>query len=398
MQEVEKFLLLNPDIQEEFELFNATLISETAETFVDKASLKKIPFHNTSVSSEYFQRLCVAHIEGVLPDEENAFLQKIVKGDPEKMKELQLFKRTKLFVSNELFNEKLLLKQGEIIHEITDYNFEEYCIACLEGWLDQVGLVSLNNFIVEHPEKKRVFDLYNKTMLIPDLSIVYPDKRKIKRFNLLSINAKKHISVISSAAAILVFGVMIYYVNTLDDKTKLSSHFTSESYMEKNQINEVNGTVEPVSLTEKIKQKKRSVLHDPFGFEKISSIQNEPAFISNSNNRLNIDPIQPIRITKIDCLPCNKMLEEKQLSVLAPEILTSTDTLENKNIETGINEFPKYSGNKNTMWELAQAGINGFNKISNAELKVEKSEKENKTKIAFNSKYFSFSTQLNNKN
>jgi len=47
-------------------------------------------------------------------------------------------------------------------------------------------------------------------------------------------------------------------------------------------------------------------------------------------------------------------------------------------------------------WVLAQAGIAGFNKITNSELKVEKNRVQNKTRIAFNSKFFSFSTQVSN--
>jgi hypothetical protein len=59
---------------------------------------------------------------------------------------------------------------------------------------------------------------------------------------------------------------------------------------------------------------------------------------------------------------------------------------------------PESNVTETPAWAIAQAGITGFNKITNSELKVEKNQDGDKTKIAFNSKYFSFSTQVNKKN
>ena len=39
----------------------------------------------------------------------------------------------------------------------------------------------LNDFIAENPQMKGELDVYYSTRLQPDLSIVYPDKRRIKK-------------------------------------------------------------------------------------------------------------------------------------------------------------------------------------------------------------------------
>jgi len=226
-QEVENFLMLNHDIQEEFEMFSNALVEIDEVNYSEKANLKKIPFEETSALSSYFQQLCLAHIENLLPDSERKFLEKLVKEDGEKQKELALFEKTKLIIENLNFNEKILLKQPEIIHEVTDANFEEYCIACMEGWIDQAGLVELNKYIQRNPNQNRVLHTYYKTRLTPDLSIVYPDKRKIKRFTVLTPNLKKYVSIASSVAAIVVLGFMVFYTTTLDTKTQLAGNASS---------------------------------------------------------------------------------------------------------------------------------------------------------------------------
>lgn len=394
--EVKQFLLLHPDIQEEFDMFNSELLEKSNITFSDKETLKKIPFEKTTKSSEYFQQLCVDHIEGLLPKDESAFLKKLIKEDASKRAEFNVFEKTKLIVEKETFNEKLLIKKPEIIHDVTSLNFEEYCVACVEGWLDQSGLVSLNEYIAQNPKQKRELDIYLKTRLIPDFSIVYPDKRKIKRYSILSPTIKKYLSVISSAAAIITLAFMVFYTTTLDDKTKLSSSLTSQinnSFVDKGNVEE---NLISASVEDKKQRQLKAILHDPFGFEKISGKKRTPAKIEFVNLQEDIERIKPIQIVHIDCPPCKQMFENQPLAITKANPFIGVNKLENEklNNQKTLNETQI----KSTVWEIAQAGISGLNKITNTELSVEKKQNKNKTKIAFNSRYFSFSTNVNKNN
>lgn len=389
-QEVEKFLLLNVDIQQEFDLFEKSSVKYTNNLYSDKDNLKKIPLDKTTTSSEYFQQLCVSFVDGDLSKSDSDFLQSLVNADAEKQHELNLYKKTKLAVNNIVFNEKLLLKQSNIIHKISDSNFEEYCIASMEGWLDQAGLAALNNFVEKNPENKRVLNIYSKTRLSPNLSIVYPGKRKIKRFTILSPSIKKYTSVISSVAAALVLALMIFYTATLDDKSQLAS---SLSGLDNENVESTPKANENIVLEKEIKKEQiKSVLHDPFGFEKISTNKHVELTNQKSARRLVINPIKPIGVTEIDCPPCKQMFDNKYLAYtdhnsyksLSPKNISNQT--ENRNLK-----------NKDTVWKLAQAGISGLNKITNSELTVNKTKKGDRTKIAFNSKLFSFSTQVNKK-
>jgi len=326
--QVDKFLLLNPDIKDEFDLFGDSHLKDSNEAFTGKDNLKNIPFYKTLSTSEHFQQLCIAYIEGELNDNELQFFNKMVDGDALKKKELALFK---------------------------------------------------------------------KTVLTPDFTIVYPDKRKIKRFTLLSPTIKKQVSFIASVAAILVLAFMVFYATTLNNKTQIQG-----SYAEKNRNNNIEKTITTNNTdtfkANTTKEQGQSILHDPFGFEKISVKSHQTAVNSNLIERESVNHIQPIGVKQINCKPCKKVFSERLLlkgSVNKPvnELNVDTNTKHRNSQKTD-----KTVINKNKIWQLAQVGISEINKVTNTRIKVEEFEKQNKTKIAFNSRLFSFSTSVNKKN
>lgn len=389
MQEVKSFLVLNPDIQEEFELFSNSMVETLNVSYEGKNELKKIPFEQTSSTSDIFQQLCVAHVEGLNTVNDEQFLHDLIAKDAIKAKELELFEKTKLIVDELNFNEKLTIKQEEIIHIISDANFEEYCIACMEGWLDQKGLVALNDFIAKYPEKKQVLDLYYSTRIKPDLSIVFPDKRKIKRFNILSPTFKKYGSIISSAAAILVFAFMVFYTTTVDDSTKLASSVitkTNNAIVDKN----ITQTLDNEKQVLK-KEKAESILKDPFGFKKISGTNKQNNLNLASTERIVLNPIVPKKIEEIDCPPCKQIYDYRP--IVNSSVQKSSDMqLAINTTKTNSKKAGDHAKN------LAKVGLHELGRITNTGIKVTKNESGEKTKIAFSSKYFSFSTQVNKKN
>lgn len=390
-QEVKKFLILNPDIQEKFDMFTDSMVETVNVNFEQKESLKKIPFEKTSSSSEYFQRLCVAHIEGLNSDKEESFLNDLIERDKEKKQELELYEKTKLIIEQFNFNEKLILKQPEIIHQISEANFEEYCIACMEGWLDQRGMITLNDFIAEKPERKMVLDAYLATRLKADFSTTYPDKRKIKRFNILSPEVKKYASIISSAAAILVLGFMVFYATTVDDTTQIASSVVTN-------ISNKNDTSKFVEQTESLSKdtfkhtsKTKSVLKDPFRFKKVSARVAEVDKQVEREN-INLEKVEPIVINEIACTPCKNINEERALIL---SVVSKPDVKNQMALNTA--KESNYSPADHVI-NLAQTGLEGLGKLTNTKLKIKKTEQGDKTKIAFNSKFISFSTQINRKN
>jgi hypothetical protein len=373
MQEVEGFLLLNPDIREEFDTFSEALLERADISFLDKGNLKKIPFEETTSSSDYFQQLCVAHVEGVIPEADESFLFKLVSSDADKKHELELFEKTKLIIDHFNYNEKLLIKKPEIIHNVTHNNFEEYCIASIEGWLDQTGLVALNNFIAANPKQKATLDSYYKTRLKPDLSIVYPNKRKIKKFSILSPNVKKYGTIISTAAAIVVMAFMVFYTTTLDDKSKIAGSIVTSSTIAPETFNTNIAKAITNSEINQKKEPKKSLKNDPFGLTKIRGNDAELQRDGLVENRILVNSVKPIELNEIDCPPCKQAFTNR---TLASVVYKKPEEINELSVETNKQ---KNKFKTEPAWEVAQVGITGLNKITNTKLIIERDENGNKT-------------------
>lgn len=388
--EMELFLKVNPGIRLELELFQEAPLVDKTETFDAKDQLKKIPYEKTTADATFFQTQCVAFIEGIMPDTEIDFFMEQLASDEKKQKEFALFQKTRLPKADVLFNEKILLKHQENQHKVTAQNFEGYCVACVEGWLNQSGLVALNRYISKNSESKQTFDLYKKLKLIPDVSIRYPDKHKLKKFTLSKLKNQRIFSYAASAAAALVFGMMAFYATRLKNPTELTSNISElDTQKTETPIAKIQPHVQENIVESQNKVKK--ILHDPFGFEKVASQQVDETDKFSNPERIQMQPMEPIHLMALDCKPCKEIFDGN------PNLAIDTDFSVAVSHNYPQNNEHNAASN-DIIWNVAQAGISGFNKITNAKIKVEKKETNQKTKIQFESKYFAFSTNVKNRN
>ena len=163
--EMERFLLLNPDIKEEFDLFNDGLMDEFSIEFPEKNRLKQIPLKIADASSKEFQHFCVAYVEGWMTEQEKSVFEKAIQKDLVKEQELKLFQQSILPDVLIGFDEKVLLKPNEQNPKITQENFESYCIGCVEGWLNQKQMIALNNYVMLETKRRSTLEFYKKLKL-----------------------------------------------------------------------------------------------------------------------------------------------------------------------------------------------------------------------------------------
>lgn len=391
--EMEKFLLQNPDIQEELELFSEALVEEPAMEFPDKKQLKQIPLEKSDAQSEDFQRFCVAYIEGWMTQKEQEVFEKTVAADQEKAKELQFFRSTLLSAPSVVFDEKLLLKHDETNPKVDKDNFESYCVGCVEGWLNQTQLVALNDYIAQDESRKRVLELYQKTRLVPDVSIFYPDKHKIKRFSILHGRTRRYLSYVASAAAVIVFGLMVYYSGTLDDTKQLAGNLNQVELQETQENQNHLQKADELSIVSKEEESKS----DLFGFNKLHQAGKKAQEIEKQNRDALINPIKPIAVASIACEPCKKVFDADP-SIHQPQEKRETNRESTYISDEVVIEENEKTSSQNFLKAVADAGLSGVNKLTNGKLVIHKSKNEQKTKIALNTRYFAFSTQVNKRN
>ncbi|MFW6227765.1 MAG: hypothetical protein ACOC31_06630, partial [Bacteroidota bacterium] len=123
------------------------------------------------------------YVEGRLAPEDQEELQAFLAVYPNKRQELELFEGISLSAGEDItFSQKNMLKkdinEGESINE---KNFDEYCLGYLEGGLSLPKMMEYQEYLAEHPEKKREEDLFRMTFLKPDYAVTLPGKHLLKK-------------------------------------------------------------------------------------------------------------------------------------------------------------------------------------------------------------------------
>lgn len=381
---LEAFLLVNPDIQQEFEQFNSLKIKPNKPYPNFNSKLKRIPLEATPENSDNFQELCIGHLEDLNSPIENELLFSLLTNDVEKQKTFKLYQKTKLNSSDLFLNEKLLLKKENTHHIIKDENFESYCIASSEGWLNAQGLQALIAFTKTNAEKQKIFKIYHQLNFKPDYSILLPNKHRLKKSHLFSERNKRWAAYVSAIAAIMVFSLLIFNANHLKTQDQFISSIHESS-------NQKNSTPSKQTFIETIPSEQLSVIKSQ---ENITPKQIQKQI----PNTTDYNPIQKNLLTNIEAIKIFKIECPKCVTYSQSSNFMKMDIKHTSLANLGSQTSREASVNNDELgWKLAQASINGINMLTSTDLALKKKETNEKTRIAFNSKHFSFSVPIKKK-
>jgi hypothetical protein len=115
--------------------------------------------------------------EGNLSPQQVADLFLFLSQHPELKKEFEDFEQIVL----EDFSAPVFENKDRLKKNITAENREEYFIRAVEGTLDTTELALLKIFLTTHPEFQREFNLFQKTKLQADATLVFENKELLKQ-------------------------------------------------------------------------------------------------------------------------------------------------------------------------------------------------------------------------
>jgi hypothetical protein len=180
------FLELHYDLKEEFDNFeNISLPPAKNIVFNGKESLKKKTVIAVGdINEKNYEEFFIGAMEGDLTKEQLEQLATFLKKNPSLKKEYDLFGKIKIAPDETIkFNAKQSLKKNIIIPvgSIDEKNYEEYFIGEMEGDLSKEQSEQLAAFLVKNPSLKKEFDLFSKTKITPDKTIIFDAKQGLKR-------------------------------------------------------------------------------------------------------------------------------------------------------------------------------------------------------------------------
>ena len=172
------------------------------------------------------------YTEGRLSVGEKQELLLFLEQNPALKKELEEYEAVVLPANDIVFKDKERLKKPVYGDEVL--------IAYLENGLGKTEKKELEKAIDEHAYLKKEIDLYKKTISIPDDTIIYKHKEKLKKRGLVVIWNNPVNYFRAAAAIILLTGLIVLITSRLNKET--------ESLMAKNKTVPTNVSPSPTPL------------------------------------------------------------------------------------------------------------------------------------------------------
>ncbi|OIP02378.1 MAG: hypothetical protein AUJ97_05970 [Bacteroidetes bacterium CG2_30_32_10] len=400
------FINKNPDIKEEFDSFeNISLVVDDEIVFEDKESLKKkdiISFG--SIDSSNYEMFFVAEVENDLSEKESKEVHFFIQKNPHLAETYHLLKLSKLKPDTSIiFENKDNLKKNEIVAvgSINKTNYEIFFIDDCEGDLTLEEAQNLEKFVLQNKHLLKELNLFKQTKLIPDTTIVYNNKKELKKFVIASKTKEnssfyKYIAI--AASIFIVFG--IYFLMIQNRKKTLTAS-----------INPVNRDV----FDNSSKIGTRNGTSNKFNKEIKPNLAINLQHI-NENTLFSVHP------TQIAYIPIEKVNKDKIVTLRGSAkpitfnndlLADNSDMQNNKSSEPlTIKEFliSKFRKNINqsdkefnqphdriTGWDIAQAGVAGINKFTKNDIQLKKDVLNPDNSYALIGKNFSFSKNYNTK-
>jgi hypothetical protein len=354
-----------------------------------------------NITRENYEAYIIDYLDGKLNPVQSAELMNFLSQNPDLEEEFNEFENIKINSSKDMkLNKDALKRNFSDIEQINDENFDEFCVANFEGDLNNQNEIRLKEYLKKHPEKQKDFNLFSKIYLSPDYSIRYPGKNDIKKISPFIRRKNLLMYATSVAAAILVLILLVYMPGK--DRGRISEIQVADNITEEN-ISSQQEYENNVEVAEKMitKEKKYIVL------ENIKNNQitekksvNLPRDKNNKYKEREIPeyltPISPQIIARVENADL-MMYEDINTTgnLYANKYLLDKTAEKDEETERYISIYG-INISKIDIWRLAEAGIKGFNYLTESELLLSKKMSKDGEVVAFalNSETFSISSPL----
>lgn len=173
-----------------------------------------------------YETFFIDYLDGKLNSDQTNELLSFLEQNTDLKEELENFQKITLEPDAVFYESKEKLKRTLTIQlPVGESNFDAFCVAYIEKDLSAVEENALKEYVFAHPGKKKDFEIYKKTLLTADQSIVYPFKdQRIKRVNVFRLRT---IYPYIAVAATLVIAIILIYrpagqKTTAEDSGKLA--------------------------------------------------------------------------------------------------------------------------------------------------------------------------------
>lgn len=242
--------------------------------------------------------------DGKLNAQEISQLKAFLQSNPDLQEEFEMFAQNESIVDleNVVFEEKNSLKKVFIPKNtnISSNNFNDFVIAEIEGELSTNESFQLHQFLIDNPELKKDYELFQYTKLKPEYSIVFEHKNELKKKTKRQAIIRQITFTTAMAASIALMFTIFNKVDTSDNttfgkmsalinenlkskqntevKTKTNNTTTSKVY--KVNKNTINASSSNNSFNNTTKNKKENIEVENIKAKDYKNIVDEPQLLN----------------------------------------------------------------------------------------------------------------------
>ncbi len=348
---------------------------------------------NRNNYEEYF----IDFLDGNLNQTEREQLFLFLDANPDLKEELENFDGELVIKDEVSYKEKSILLKKSLLAEVTSTNFDELCIANLEGDLNQTEEKYFQELIHEDSKKQKEFEVFKLTKIPSREAIVFKHKHMLKK--IAKPRFKWNYAIISAAASIVIL-MGIYFLlpkqNTpliekpiADIKDQLKS-VSENNITEKENIEKIKAINIYLTVDNKIVNEVKLDI-----IKKNNVIDNTQSEITE-NRYGDIDKLVALNVPFEVGLTINSIeLHQTNRSVY---LMKTKSNEEEKYFTVGSflasRVFNKTENEKLEWFDVAQASVEGINKLAGTSMSLERKydDNGNPDKTEFNSKLIAFST------
>lgn len=370
--EVRRFLEDHPDIAEELDgLDEIGLVPVNKDVFPAKEMLFTATSGLPALSEESLDIWLIARLEGDLDSQQLEQLDAWLLSNPDSIKDARLFDLTRLQADTTVtMPSRASLKRTFTQTVIHDDTIGDWLIARLEGETNPQEDKAIAAYIIDHPEAAREEKLIRQSRLQADMSVMYPGKDSLRRFVIPIVNQRTGKRFLALAASVIII-IGLFLGMPSKDSTPYGPIQLASTSMDMPSVPavRVSSPTGPGEMQQAhIDRLTSLVIPATPGPDRV-----ERFLAAGSVQYLNASSsdIQPRHMTAVP---------ELVIPENSPELLTAgsrTYTLKEyaalklRRFTYGDDE-PVNADPRIDRWEVADAGVTGFNKLTGSNVRFER--------------------------
>lgn len=266
---------------------------------------------------------------------------------------------------------KASLKRSEIVDYkgINESNYQHFFVSYIENDLSAEEVKNTNEFISINPVLNNEFELYKKTVLKPELSLKFIDKESLKKQGVVNIDFRKVLYYSLSAAASVAVLLIAFFVL----KTGSNEKSQIVRLLHEKKVDNYRNIVVPDKPVRKFREN-----NNDKNFVINKNYQNTERNLTRDDENYKVDAIaaiKPVKVGNDEFVMNGDIFTQPEYSENITDYIdylkSNSDIRYIANKKHG-NIDDNVPAGKFTFWDVAEAGVKGYNVLANKKVDFKK--------------------------